>query len=196
MIPSRFTLTSIPHTGCWVLVASGVVLAGWDGEVLGLVYCADSDERRSDGFGTEPFLVRAPMALADGVRAPLVFVLHGAGQSTHPVRALRSIDVMADWEVWIAALPKALDGAWATAEHGDAVSFGVDDVDPADDMPDQILHDLAVDPRHVYPTGLTCVVDGGRHAWPASPFDLTAVVGADMRDISATEISSEFLTVH
>lgn len=95
-----------------------------------------------------------PTARAD-VPAPLLIVLHGAGQDAPGIRRLASIEARTDPPGWIVVYPQGVGDSWAIGTSTPADERGVDDVEFTRRMLDGIERHLNVDRERVFAAGLS-----------------------------------------
>jgi polyhydroxybutyrate depolymerase len=102
--------------------------------------------------------LHAPPGYQPGVSIPLVVALHGRPSSAAKLRAATGLDEVADREVFLAAYPNGIDGAWQARGGAGAV----DDVGFVRAVVDHLVKAWGVDRRRVYATGFS---DGARMSY-------------------------------
>lgn len=111
-----------------------------------------------------------------GPGAPLVIVLHGAGDSGAQVEADLGWDALADREDLVVAYPDGLSGTWNGGGCcGAAMARGVDDVGFLEALTGRLATDDGIDRQRVYAVGFS---NGGilAYAWACTrPGELAGI---------------------
>lgn len=101
------------------------------------------------------YTVHVPSTARADVPAPLLVVLHGAGQDAPGIRQLAGIETVTDPAGWIVVYPQGYADSWAIGTATPADARGVDDVEFLRRMLDRIDLYLNIDPERVYAAGLS-----------------------------------------
>ena len=110
------------------------------------------------GSLTRTYLLHVPPSYNAAHPVPLVFVLHGAMESTTNVEQLSGMSAKADQEDFIAVYPRGTGRAptWNASNCcGPAVKAHVDDLGFFRALIEKLSHDYAIDPRRIYFTGIS-----------------------------------------
>ncbi len=145
-----------------VLGAAGIAGCGGTDALTGLPDTPDL------GYGGGDFLqlmdhqglargytVHVPASASEGVAAPLLIVLHGAGQDAPGVRSLAGIESRTDALGWIVVYPDGIDESWAVGTATPADVRGVDDIGFLTRMIGAIDSKLNIDRARVFAAGLS-----------------------------------------
>ncbi len=101
------------------------------------------------------YTVHVPAAASGSQPAPLLFVLHGAGQDAPGVRALAGIETLTDALGWIVVYPDGVEETWAVGTSTAADVLGVDDIGFLRRVIGTIDSQLNIDRERVFAAGLS-----------------------------------------
>lgn len=104
---------------------------------------------------TRGYTVHVPTSASAGVAAPLLIVLHGAGQDAPGIRQLAGIETLTDGLGWIVVYPDGVELSWAVGTDTRADQRGIDDVGFIRRMIQRIGDDLDIDSEQVFVAGLS-----------------------------------------
>ncbi len=100
-------------------------------------------------------MVHVPATARAEVPAPLLIVLHGAGQSDEGIRQYADFEAMTDPAGWITVYPAGIEQVWAVGSGTRADIRGIDDVGFISRMIDRIGGSLNIDRNRVFAAGLS-----------------------------------------
>ncbi len=101
------------------------------------------------------YVVHVPATARPEVPAPLLIVLHGAGQSDEGIRRYADLEPVTDPEGWITVYPAGIEQVWAVGSATRADIRGIDDVGFIRRMIDRIGRSLNIDRDRVFAAGLS-----------------------------------------
>lgn len=101
------------------------------------------------------YTVHVPATARADVPAPVLVVLHGAGQDAAGIRQLAGVEAVTDPAGWIVVYPGGYADSWAIGTATPADQRGVDDVEFIRRALDRIDDHLNVDPERVFAAGLS-----------------------------------------
>jgi polyhydroxybutyrate depolymerase len=102
---------------------------------------------------TRRYLLHVPASLRRGQPAPLVLVFHGGGGNATGIAPHTGFSALADREGFVVAYPQGVNGRW---NDGRGLAMAThDDVGFVRALLDTLGHELGVDPRRVYATGIS-----------------------------------------
>ncbi len=101
------------------------------------------------------YTLHVPATARVEVPAPLLIVLHGAGQDAAGIRQLAGVETVTDPAGWIVVYPGGYADSWAIGTATPADQRGVDDVEFIRRMLDRIEADLNIDGERVFAAGLS-----------------------------------------
>lgn len=101
------------------------------------------------------YTVRVPPAASASQPAPLLIVLHGAGQDAPGIRSLAGIETLTDVLGWIVVYPNGIEDSWAVGTETPADLLGVDDIGFLRRMIGAIDAQLNIDRERVFAAGLS-----------------------------------------
>jgi polyhydroxybutyrate depolymerase len=101
------------------------------------------------------YTVHVPSTANAATAAPLLIVLHGAGQDAPGIRQLAGIETLTDGLGWIVVYPDGVELSWAIGTDTRADQRGIDDVGFIRRMIERIRGDLTIDSERVFVAGLS-----------------------------------------
>jgi len=138
------------------LILGGIIMLGGCGVTLTPVAAGELERRELNHGGlTRRYFVHAPAVHQDAGESsrPLVLVFHGAGGSPETMAALTGFNAVADEAGFVVAYPEGINGNWNDGRPG--VNSDADDVGFVRAILDAMSTTDAIDPKHIYATGLS-----------------------------------------
>lgn len=142
----------------WIVpgLVAGLLLAGCDEgfvpEITDIEYGGGDFQLQINVDGRPRiYVVHVPSTARPGEPAPLLVVLHAAGQAPTAMRSLAGMHQFTDPLGWMVAYPVAFNGSWVAGD--DPMSPPVDDAQFILEMLDAIAAEVDIDPARVFAAG-------------------------------------------